>query len=188
MLQSRLERVLDRNSRERSFSAHPYRVLPAKRDRIGFSTGEPEVDTAKETGAPFTARVVPVRTRSEQEFHELDQEITAANFVLNIENDLESEDFVPYSREVLSCATGFLRRMMIHAHSANIVGLGIPHIGPADAGSIDLHWEKSDRTLLINFSASKNMATYYGRKAKSEISGRFDPSEARPELVIWLAD
>jgi len=61
-------------------------------------------------------------------------------------------------------------------------------IGPADHGSIDLYWEKADRTLLINFPAMESVANYYGKKPKSEISGRFDPSEARAELALWLAD
>jgi hypothetical protein len=77
---------------------------------------------------------------------------------------------------------------MIHAHSSSIVGIGVPQIGPADHGSIDLFWEKCDRTLLINFPAGESIANYYGKKPKSEISGRFDPSDARAELVFWLAD
>lgn len=118
----------------------------------------------------------------------MDDEIKAADFVLRIDNELDSDEFAPYAPETLSRATGFLQRLMIHTHAARIVGLGVPQIGPADHGSIDLFWEKSDRTLLINFPASACIATYYGRKAKSEISGRFDPSEARPELALWLAD
>jgi len=118
----------------------------------------------------------------------MDDEIKAADFVLEIKNDLESDDFVPYARETLSRATEFLRRMMIHAHAANVTGVGVPQIGPADQGSIDLYWEKSDRTLLINFPAMESVANYYGRKPKSEVSGRFDPSEARGELAFWLAD
>jgi hypothetical protein len=41
---------------------------------------------------------------------------------------------------------------------------------------------------LINFPAGESIANYYGKKPKSEISGRFDPSDARAELVFWLAD
>jgi hypothetical protein len=66
--------------------------------------------------------------------------------------------------------------------------IGSPRIGPADNGSLDLFWEKPDRTLLINFSSKEPDATFYGKKEKSEISGRFDPSETRPELAVWLAD
>ena len=118
----------------------------------------------------------------------MEEEIRAAEFILGIQNDSGLEDFVPYDGETLSRATGFLRRLMIHAHAANLINTGVPRIGPADHGSIDLYWEMGDRTLLINFSANENVANYYGRKPKSEISGRFDPSEPRAELVFWLAD
>jgi hypothetical protein len=118
----------------------------------------------------------------------MEEEIKAADFVLNMENDFEPGDFVPHTQETLSRATGFLRRLTIHAHTANVIGMGVPQIGPADRGSIDLFWEKGDRTLLINFPAHESIANYYGRKPKSEISGKFDPSESRAELVFWLAD
>jgi hypothetical protein len=118
----------------------------------------------------------------------LDDEINAADFILKIEDDSGVEDFVPYTRHTLARATGFLRRLMIHAHTANVIGTGVPRIGPAENGSVDLFWEKNDRTLLINFPAGQGFANYYGKKPKSEISGRFDPSESRPELVFWLAD
>jgi len=118
----------------------------------------------------------------------MEEEIKAAEFVLGIENDSETDDFVPYTRETLTRATQFLQRLMIHAHSANVVGMGVPRIGPADHGSIDLFWQKADRTLLINFPANESIANYYGKKPKSEISGKFDPSESRAELVFWLAD
>lgn len=125
---------------------------------------------------------------SDQEWHVIEEEIKAAEFVLQIENDSGLDDFVPYTRETLKRATDFLRRSMIHALSAGLTNVGVPQIGPADHGSIDLFWEKRDRKLLINFPASGGDATYFGKKPKSEISGKFDPSEARPELAVWLAD
>ena|ERR1035437_5931168 len=122
------------------------------------------------------------------EWRAMEEEIEAAKYILQIENNGETDYFVPYSRTTLACATDFLRRQVIHAHSAHVVGMGVPQIGPADGGSVDLFWEKSDRTLLINFPSSGGLASYYGKKPKSEISGRFDPSESRADLVIWLAD
>jgi hypothetical protein len=118
----------------------------------------------------------------------MDEEIRAASFILGIENEEESDEFVPYAKETLDRATSFLTRQMIHAHTARILGMGVPQIGPADKGSIDLYWEKEDRTLLINFPSESAVANYFGKKPKSEISGRFEPSEARVELISWLAD
>jgi hypothetical protein len=183
---SRLERLLESTSRERRLAGSPYLVSLAKDERLGFKRRE-----HRNSHADIISFVSSPRrplSLSEQEWRSMEDEINAANFVLNIENELEADDFVPYTRETLSRATGFLQRLMIHAHSANLVGVGVPRIGPADRGSIDLYWEKSDRTLLINFPASGSVANYYGKKPKSEISGRFDPSEARAELALWLAD
>jgi uncharacterized HAD superfamily protein len=122
------------------------------------------------------------------EWQAMEEEIKSANYILAIGNEEDTDDFVAYSKEILERATTFLRRQMIHAHSARIVGMGVPRIGSADHGSIDLFWEKKDRTLLINFPRDSNTANYYGKKPKSEISGRFDPSEARVELISWLVE
>jgi len=183
---SRMKRLLESASLERRRAGSPYLVYSAKDERLGFKRRE-----HRNSSEEFIS-LVPVLRRplslSDLEWRSMEDEINAANFVLNIENDLEADDFVLYTRETLSRATGFLQRLMIHAHSANLIGVGVPRIGPADHGSVDLHWEKSDRTLLINFPASESVANYYGKKPKSEISGRFDPSEARAELALWLAD
>jgi hypothetical protein len=173
-------------------NTHPPTVLrtatPPRRsieERIALSPADPAATIDEE----FVDDVAVARTPSlfDQEWRAMEAEIKAANFILGIQNDSELEGFVPYVRETLSRATSFLQRLMIHAHSANLINMGVPRIGPADQGSIDLYWESGDRTLLINFPADKDIANYYGKKPKSEISGRFDPSEARADLVVWLA-
>ena len=183
MPSSRLERLMDSRSNPRRFKHSAYRVRTGKDEQLDFTRSElnEEVKTYSTT---LTSPVAMI----EEEQRAMEKEITAATFVLSIEDDTESDDFEPYSQETLARASGFLRRLMIHAHAANVIGMGIPQIGPADHGSIDLYWEKNDRTLLINFPASENIANFYGKKAKSEISGRFEPSEARGELVSWLVD
>jgi hypothetical protein len=142
----------------------------------------------EDTIKPLNVIVSTLESLKEEEWRAMEEEIKAARYILQIENDTEADDFVHYSQTTLTCATEFLRRQMIHAHSARVVGMGVPQIGPADHGSIDLFWEKSGSTLLVNFPSSGGFASYYGKKPKSEISGRFDPSEARADLVIWLAD
>lgn len=186
MALSPMQRLLESTVSERRFSRSSYTVRSEKEEQLGFKRPERHNSSNRFVSLAVASRrsVSP----SEREWRAMDEEIKAASFVLDIKNELESDDFVPYSRETLSRATGFLLRMMIHAHAANVIGVGVPQIGPADHGSIDLHWEKGDRTLLINFPALESVANYYGKKPKSEISGRFDPSEARAELALWLAD
>ena len=183
---SRLKKVIDASSSARRFPESSYRVLSPKDEPIGFKRSESHRLPVGFGGS--MPSVKPSLTPAELEWRAMEEEIKQASFLLSIGNESESGDFLPYDKATLSRAAGFLRRMMINAHSANVIGMGVPQIGPANSGSIDLYWEKDDRTLLINFPPSQCVANFYGRKAKSEISGRFDPSDARAELVIWLAD
>lgn len=182
MPQSRLAKLLESSSRERLFSRTSYEV----KDRsLGFRQRDVE-----RSGIEYV-RVFPAAKPSspfDLEWRALEDEINSAKYIIEVEGDPGLDGYVPYTRETLARATDFLRRLMIHAHTANVIGTGIPRIGPAEDGSIDLFWEKGDRTLLVNFPAGENTGNYYGKKPKSEISGKFDPSESRPELVFWLAD
>ncbi len=184
MAHSVFTRSLDSYSNHRKFRP-PYevRTRTRKNEQLGFTS--PELN---EEVKSYSTTLTSPAAAIEEERRAMETEIAAADFVLNIENDMEVEDFEPYSKETLDRATGFLRRLMLHAHKANVVGMGIPKIGPADHGSIDLFWEKGGRMLLINFPAAEDIANYYGKKAKSEISGRFEPSEAGAELVSWLVN
>ncbi|MGA3082065.1 MAG: hypothetical protein ABSD44_11860 [Terracidiphilus sp.] len=184
---SRLETLADQCRSERRFPDSPYIVHGQRPRKFGFH--EPESITLREeTVEPFIAKLSTLQSSKDAEERAMEEEIEAARYILEIENDTDADDFVPYSKTTLSCAIGFLRRQMIHAHTARLIGMGVPQIGPADRGSVDLFWEKADRTLLVNFPSSGGLVTYYGKKPKSEISGRFDPSEARTDLVIWLAE
>lgn len=185
MRSSRFERLMDSRSKARRLGGSTYHVRTHKNKKEQFDFTRPEYSEEAET---LPVILTSPSAMIEEEQRAMETEITAANFVLSIENGIESDDFESYSQGTLDRATGFLRRLMIHAHTANVIGMGIPQIGPADRGSIDLYWEKNDRTLLINFPAAENIANFYGKKAKSEISGRFEPSEARAELVFWLVD
>lgn len=183
---SSTKRLLESSPHKRQFSRSSYVVRSNKEEQIGFK--RPEQASLSNRFISLAVASHRDSSRSEQEWQAMEDEVKSASFVLEIENELASDDFVRYSQETLSRATGFIRRMLIHAHAANVIGVGVPQIGPADYGSIDLYWQKADRTLLINFPASQSVANYYGKKPKSEISGRFDPSDARSELALWLAD
>jgi len=182
---SRLEKMLDSSLRERRLPGS-YKIRSQKDEPLGFARHEGH--RFFEESVSLVQATRPSLSPAEQEWRAMEEEILLADFILRIENDNESDDFVPYEVSTLRRATDFLKRLMIHSHASNVVGMGVPQIGPADRGSVDLYWEKVDRTLLINFLASENIANFYGRKSKSEISARFYPSEARAELVFWLAD
>jgi len=138
------------------------------------------------TSHEFSYKKLSAAVRSEHDA--IENEIKASMFILRIENELDEPDFVPYSPETWRRACNFLRRLSIHAHSCGFAGFGVPEIVPASKGSIDLLWRMEDRRLLINFpSQVDHPASYYGAKEGSEVSGRFNPSGTRPELIFWLA-
>ncbi len=182
---SRLGELLENSSRARTFSDDWYKF----RAPLGHRFGTPTIKPIDVDDRIVSFQGIPASSSEEGlEWRAMEGEIQSANYILGIGNEEDTDDFVAYSKETLERATTFLKRQMIHAHSARVVGMGVPKIGPADHGSIDLYWEKGDRTLLINFPSDSNTANYYGKKPKSEISGRFDSSEARIELISWLAD
>lgn len=118
----------------------------------------------------------------------IEAEIATASFILNIEAEADDPDFIPYSTDTLKRAVMFLRRLALHAHSCGFSGIGVPEFLPSAKGSIDLLWRNDSRQLLMNFSNNlSDRISFYGRKGKSEISGRFDAEDFRPELVYWLA-
>ena len=182
---SRLSQLVEDSSRARRFPDEWYEINKPRNNR--FSA--PAIDTEiNKVGIQAFSASSSVAKEAEAEWRAMDDEIREARYILAIENDEGFGDFVPYTKETFNRATSFLTRQMIHAHSARLIGMGVPRICPADRGSIDLYWEKSDRTLLINFPSDSEIANYYGKRPKSEISGRFEPTEARVELVSWLAD
>jgi hypothetical protein len=125
----------------------------------------------------------------ENEYRALEEELSAAKFILGIENELDDPNFLPYSNETLERASSFVLRLAIHAHACGFSGLGVPEVLPSSKGSIDLLWNSPTRKLLMNFPADdKNLVSFYGKKGSSELSGRFEPGSNRPELIYWLVE
>jgi hypothetical protein len=177
-----LEEIVERGPHGRHSQKFGYRVR-AREDQVIRVKKAQRGWLGQRLAPPAKAVVI---SPSVFEIRAMDEEIRAAQFILRIENDFDSADFVPYTEETLSLATAFLRRLMIAAHSAGVFGIGVPQIGPADHGSIDLFWEKTDRTLLMNFPCLESVASFYGKKPAGEISGRTDPSQSALELAYWL--
>jgi hypothetical protein len=125
----------------------------------------------------------------EEEDRAIEAEIQAASFILEIGNELDDPDFVPYCKETLDRVVSFLRRLAIHAHSCGFSGFGAPEILPADRGSIELLWRSQGKKLLMSFPAdAEEKVSFYGKKGTSELSGRFESWDRRSELIYWLVE
>lgn len=120
---------------------------------------------------------------------ELENTINESNSILELEVSPDAGIDAPYTEETLRRAVQLLREVAETFWNATGSHSSVPSIGPAEAGSIDLFWELSDVTLLINVPADavKN-ATYYGRRQSgSKTSGLIAPGDLEVRhLTGWL--
>jgi len=115
-----------------------------------------------------------------------EQEIEDSRFILKIVDD-DDPAVLLYTEETWRRAADFVRRLALHAHAQDFDQIVPPKIRPASDGSIDLFWQKGDRTLLVNFSPiSIDFADYFGQSDGSEIAGRFKYYDDTPEIICWL--
>ena len=69
------------------------------------------------------------------------------------------------------------------------VGVAVPDISPGPNGSIDLHWRRPGRELLLNVPAAPDEpAHYYGDDGDGAeaVEGALDPADASVWLMRWL--
>jgi hypothetical protein len=154
-----------------------------------YIVSPPSQDSAYSSKPRITRRRQPEDDQIENEYRALEAELSAAKFILDIENELDDPNFLPYAKETLERVSSFLLRLAIHAHSCGFSGLGVPEVLPSSKGSIDLLWNSATRKLLMNFPANDgSFVSFYGKKGNSELSGRFEPGSNRPELIYWLVE
>lgn len=121
---------------------------------------------------------------------EMEDAINRSRAILRIETDASEGITIPYSEETWQRAIGLLREMADLYWQATGEYLSAPAIGPAFEGSVDLFWEFSDLTLLINVPADQSRdITFFGRRLRnSKISGVLDRRDHQPRhLTGWLS-
>jgi len=91
---SPMQRLLESAVRERRFSRSSYTVHSEKEEQLGFKRSE-----QRDSSNRFVSLAVASHrsvSPSEREWRAMDEEVKAASFVLDIKNELESDDFVQY--------------------------------------------------------------------------------------------
>ncbi len=117
----------------------------------------------------------------------LDTTIEGSRWILRLEDDFDGEGSPGYVETTWSRAVEFLRRHAADAMLRFNAYIPLPQINPADAGSVDLFWEGDGYQLLMNFPATSEIATYYGRTRSNETFGGTVKAEGiYPEVSIWL--
>jgi hypothetical protein len=104
--------------------------------------------------------------------------------------DDSDEGFVPYSKETLDRAIGFLKRYVSSAVKICETSVPIPRLLPGPSGSIDIHWKNDSRELVVNIPAdNKARALFYGDDFGSLcIKGSLDKPLAFYMIQMWLLD
>jgi hypothetical protein len=114
--------------------------------------------------------------------------IERSRYIEQLRDNWNDEGAAGYTRLTWRRTAWFVAVQAKAARDAS-VSIGAPTIAPADHGSIDIHWQTSDRNLLINVPAdAQRPATYYGASRGGETtSGLLDTQTARLDLLLWLS-
>lgn len=130
----------------------------------------------------------PVQNGTEDLSVELSQAIDESRYIYELEDDWDDEGSSGYTEEFWSQAISFLKNNAQQLRAKNGVWVYAPTISPGPYGSIDLHWETSERELLIKIPANLDEpASYYGDdRRKNKIKGTLDISENNEWILLWL--
>ena len=117
----------------------------------------------------------------------IETEIEASREVLELEDNWDGEGSEGYTMVTWNAAVGLVRGLR---HLASLFGqLPPPEIGPAEGGSLDLHWDLSTGSMLINVGAGANHpCTYFGQSVDgTTLAGKLELTDIR-FVAAWLAD
>lgn len=119
---------------------------------------------------------------------DLEKEIGRAKEILQLSHNWDGEGSVSYSQNTLDRAVAFLKSHSNKAHELCGIYPAVPRIGPAEGGSIDLHWKEEKWELLVNIPVNETgMAVFYGDDyGVQKIKGSFDPRNVNIGIVAWL--
>jgi len=104
------------------------------------------------------------------------------------EHDWDGEGARSYSQETWHRARQFLLDGVKQLSQDCSIAIHVPRILPGPDGSIDIHWQLSDRQLLLNIPPDPDESVeYYGKKRPGhEIKGAFPLSEPDLEPLTWV--
>ena len=119
---------------------------------------------------------------------ELDRVIESSKRILELGDDWDNAGSAGYLPETWQRMVAFLRLLDRVARFQG-TELPIPAIGPAEYGSIDMHWSESWGSLLVNISADPDapIAFYGSSRQGSTLSGTVPIGSVSPEVIAWLS-
>jgi hypothetical protein len=122
-----------------------------------------------------------------QELEPIADAIQKSRWMLELEDDWDGEGNPGYSEATWSRAVRFLLRNALSLWQERGVSVSAPAIHNGPEGNIDIYWETSKRSRLINVPAkSDEPASFYGHDAQGkEVKGTLDLSDTNQWLMMW---
>jgi hypothetical protein len=114
--------------------------------------------------------------------------IEKSKSILNLQDNWDDEGAIAPTSNTWSRATKFLRSNALKCYERTHIEIIPPDINAVGDGTIDLHWRKYERSLLINIKRDPDLpATFYGSDSKkNEIEGSFDLQGKNEWILMWL--
>jgi hypothetical protein len=110
--------------------------------------------------------------------------------ILELPDNWDDEGSPGYASETWERAVRFVRTNARRLWDDRELRVEAPAINHGPDGSIDIHWRKGGRILLINIPPQADTpAEYYGRNDRGhEVKGTLDTSEPNHWLMMWLLE
>lgn len=140
--------------------------------------------------APFlTADRAAIAAALPEPLASLADEIVHSRRILDWPDDFDDEGSPGYDQAVWLRAVAFVVAHGVHLWQDRQVVLPTPSIDPGPNGSIDLHWRRPHRELLLNIPVGEqDSARFYGDDGAfgHVVKGTLDPSADNAWLMLWL--
>lgn len=145
-------------------------------------------ESTKKYRLVFNQQSDSVRLESESLDIAINQSIEESRTILALQENWDEEGSPGYEESTWDRATNLVKDLAIRYWELTNLWVCPPRIMPGPDGSIDIHWNASNRELLINIpSDEESPAGYFGSGgAKESVKGKLDTSSHNHWILMWL--
>jgi len=127
-----------------------------------------------------------------KELNHIEKVIEDSKYILNLEDDWDSEGAQQIPEIIFNRAIDFIRKYSKNIFEDEII-ISAPIISPLRDGSIDLLWQSSNSRLLLNIkNTSELTGFFYGaldiHNTKNEVYGNIETDIILPSFKGWLME
>jgi hypothetical protein len=120
----------------------------------------------------------------------LADKIVRSRRILDWPDDFDGEGSPSYDQAVWLRAVVFVVSNALRLWQDRGIAIPAPDIGPGPWGSVDVHWRRPGRELLLNIPVNEHEPIdYYGHDGSfvHDVRGALDPEDDNSWLMQWLA-